>query len=181
MLVQTLRTTVDILLLRRGPQHLPASWNLLGLLAALYLIVHLGQALTIVPFGSALLQALVATGLLALYVRVALQVRDRMARFAQTLSALLAVGVLATIVLLGPTAAMGPVLQQMAAGDASQMTQPPPLLPLLMAVVVSIWLLVVNGHIFRHALDVPLGFGVLVALGYEILLPLFFGLLAAAA
>lgn len=180
MLVQTLRTTVDILLLRRGPQDMPPNWNMLGLLAALYLVVHLGQALTIASLSSALLQAVVATGLLALYARVALQLRDRLARFAQTLSALFAVGILATIVLLGPTAAMGPVLQQMAEGGANQMVQPPPLLALLAAIVVSIWLLVANAHIFRHALDVPMGLGVLVALGYEILLPVIFGLLAAA-
>lgn len=156
---------------------MPASWNLLGTLAALYLIVHVGQAMIAAPFGSALLQALVATALLAAYTRAALQLRQHLRRLAQTLSALFAVGTLATVLLLGPTAAMGSVLQQLAQGGSPQTIEQPPVFAVLVALAVFIWLLIADAHIFRHALDVSMGIGVLVALGFQILLPLVFGLL----
>lgn len=177
MFFQTLRVTVDILFLRRGPQDMPASWNLLGALAALYLIVHVAQALIAASFGSALLQALVATALLAAYTRIALQLREHLPRLAQTLSALFAVGIVATVVLLGPTAAMGSVLQQLAQGGNPQTIEQPPIFAVLLALVVFIWLVIADAHIFRHALDVSMGIGVLVALGFQILLPIVFGLL----
>lgn len=181
MFAQTLRVTVDIVLLRRGPQDVPASWNLLAVLAAVYLIAHFAQALTLAPPGSALLQAVLATLLLGLYVRAALQVRERVPRLAQTLIALFAVGTVATVLLLGPTAAMGPAVQAMAEGSDMQSVEQPPIPALLAAAVLSVWRLVVYGHIYRHALDMSLGLGVLVALGFELLLPLVFGLLVGAA
>lgn len=179
MFLQTLRVTVDILLLRRGPQDMPANWNLLAVLGALYLIVHLGQALTLAPIGPALLQAVIATALLALYARVALHIRQRLARLLQTLSALFAVGIVAAVVLLGPTAAMGAALQQMAQASSPQAAVELPIFAALVTLVVFVWLLIANGHIFRHALDVPMGMGVLIALGFEVL-PIVFGVIAGA-
>lgn len=181
MFAHTLRVTVDILLLRRGPQDLPADWNLLATLAVLYLIVHFVQVRTAAETGPALLQALLATALLVVYVRAALRLREHLPRFVQTLSALLAVGILATLLLLGPTAMMAPFLEQMAQGKDVQSMDQPPIFALLASAVVSIWALIAYAHIYRHALDVPLGVGVLVALGFEILLLFVFGLLGGGA
>lgn len=180
MFAQTLRVTVDLLLLRRGPQELPANWNLLATLTLLYISVHFAQARTAAETGPALLQAVLATALLFAYVRSILHARDLLPRFVQTLSALLAVGVLATLLLLGPTASLAPFLERVAAGEPSQTAAQPPMFALLASLVISVWALIAYGHIYRHALDVRLMAGVLVALGFEFLLLVVFALLGGA-
>ncbi|MDN5862761.1 MAG: hypothetical protein L0H19_04850, partial [Salinisphaera sp.] len=65
MFSQTVAVTVDLLRLRRGPQDLPADWNLLAMLAGAYFIVTFAQVLVAAPTGVALLQALLATVVLA--------------------------------------------------------------------------------------------------------------------
>lgn len=177
MFAQTLRVMVDIVLLRRGPQDMPSDWNLLAVLAALYLIVHFMQATVVASTSAALAQAALATGLLAVYARTILQVSGCLPRLVQTLTALFAVGTLASLILIGPTAVMGPIFEQLAQGVDPKTIQVP-LFAVLAAIVVSIWLVIANAHIFRHAVDKSMGIGVLIAIGYEILLPVLYSVLA---
>lgn len=176
MFAQTLRVTVDLLLLRRGPQDLPSNGNLLVALGAGYFILAFAQVRMAVATGPALVQAILATGLLAAYIRAVLHTRGLPSRFAQTLAGAYAVGIVLTVLMLGPTAALAPFLQNLAAsGGAAGAAQPPALL-LLAYLVVGIWGLIAFGNIYRHALETSLGLGVLVALGFEFLLLIAFAL-----
>ncbi|MDT0617941.1 hypothetical protein RM531_05610 [Salinisphaera sp. P385] len=180
MFVQTLRVTLDILLLRRGPQDLPADWNLLSLVAGAYLTVTFAQVSVAASVGPALVQALLATGLLALYVHGVLKFRDLSPRFLQTLIAFFATGTALTILMLGPTSALAPMLTALAEGASPDDIPQPSTLVLLVYMIVGIWGLIAFGHIYRHALDLSLGFGVLVALGFEMLLFMAFALIGPA-
>ena len=137
----------QLLRLRGGPQNLPASWPLMILLLAAYLVQNLitGQQLED-PNAAAksllavCLQICVLTGLLFW--------RKHLERFAQTMSALAAVGIffnIITWVLL----------------SFSDPTQNQPLLALVWFAI-FIWSLFVDAHIYRNSLSVPLAMGMLV-------------------
>jgi drug/metabolite transporter (DMT)-like permease len=170
MLPQLLRVTVDLMLLRRGPQELPSDWGLLGGLGFVYCSLAFTQVRLVADTGSAFAQALLATGMLALFAHAVLRWRGEPGRFVQTLTALFAVGVVLTLLMLGPTTALVPFLESLAqAQDPESVAQPP--IPVLLAyIVIGIWGLVVFGHIYRHALGVNLWLGVATALGFELLL-----------
>lgn len=137
----------QLLRLRGGPQNLPASWPLMILLLAAYLVQNLitGQQLED-PNAAAksllavCLQICVLTGLLFW--------RKHIERFTQTMSALAAVGIffnIITWVLL----------------SFSDPTQNQPLLALVWFAI-FIWSLFVDAHIYRNSLSVPLAMGMLV-------------------
>ena len=136
-----------MLQLRSGPQHLPASWPLMILLLSAYLVQNLvtGQQLED-PNAAAksllaiCLQVVVLTGLLIW--------RKHPERFAQTMSALAAMGVIfngITWVLL----------------SMSDPTSNQPVMALIWFSV-FIWSLFVDAHIYRNALSVPFAVGMLV-------------------
>lgn len=137
----------QLLRLRGGPQNLPASWPLMIFLLAAYLVQNLvtGQQLED-PNAAAksllavCLQICVLTGLLFW--------RKHVERFAQTMSALAAVGIFFNIV-------------TWALLSSSDPTQNQPLLALVWFAV-FIWSLFVDAHIYRHSLSVPLSMGMLV-------------------
>lgn len=180
MIAHTLRTTFDLMLLRRGPQDLPANWNLLIGLGVLYCIVAFVQVRLVAPVEAALFQSLLATGLLALYVHALLQFRRLQARYLQSLSALYALGIVLTVLMLGPTVALAPFIEQLRQASDPQSVPQPPALMVLAYLVVGLWALTVFGNVYRHALQTGLGFGMVLALGFELLLFLVFALLGAA-
>ncbi len=147
----------DLCLLKRGPQDLPhrPALALAILVAALvveaYTASILGSA-ALLP-GSMLMSA--AFALAATW--GILRVRQMDARYWQTLLALVATGLMFSLLALPLMIALGPL-------DPDNL---PPLTPVIGwgIVLLAVWRLVVSGHIWRHALDVPLPIGVLVALG----------------
>lgn len=150
-----IRFFVDLALLRRGPQDLPYSAALLGLLAALSVIIGTinGRELfggVQAAFGANVVDLVLSLGLLLLL----LQTKGRRARWQQTASAFLGLGVLAGLVMLvirGPADALG-VVQ----------------LAILLDLVIAVWLHVALGNVLRQALEVPLLAGVLIVLAYTV-------------
>lgn len=170
MLPQLFRVTVDLLLLRRGPQDLPSDWGLLGGLGFIYCSLTFAQVRLVTDTGPALLQSLLAIFLLVVFVHMVLRLKGVPERFVQTLTGLFAVGAVLTLLMLGPTAALAPFLESLAqAEDPASVAQPPGLV-LLAYTVIGIWGLVAFGHIYRNALGVNLWLGVATALGFEVLL-----------
>lgn len=170
MLTQLLRVTLDLLLLRRGPQELPSDWGLLGGLGFVYCSLTFTQVRLVADTGAALGQAILAAGLLVLFAHLILRWRGVPERFVQTLTALFAVGTVLTLLMLGPTTALAPFLESLAEAENPEAVAQPPGLVLLAYAVIGIWGLVAFGHIYRHALSVNLGLGVATALGFEVLL-----------
>jgi hypothetical protein len=143
-------------LLRRAPQDLPASINLLGLLGALNVLV--GAVGTVDYFGGpgrALTASVLDTALVSALVYATLAFARHRPRFVQTLTAVFGVGSLFGAALL-------PV-QWLAAGSGLM------LLFGLVNLVVLGWIHVVLGHVLRHALEMDLWAGIAIAVGYTVI------------
>lgn len=142
-----LMNLAQMLRLRGGPQNVPASWSLMILLLAAYMVQNLvtGQQLddqnaAAKSLLAICLQVLVLTGLLFW--------RNHLERFAQTMSALAAVGIFFNIITWTLLSLSDPTANQ-------------PLLALAWFAV-FIWSLFVDAHIYRNSLSVPFAIGMLV-------------------
>lgn len=152
---------VDLCLLRRGPQDLPYSPRLTRSLVLLGLgcdllyvaLLEVQGALPRVVFGLALTLAL-PWWLLGW--------RQRRERYAQTLAALAGSGVLFTLLFL-PLALWAQ--QHVPAEGVETLTREQLAAGWLVLGLLG-WKLAVNGHILRHALDLPRTAGLALALGW---------------
>ena len=154
----------NLLRLRGGPQNLPTSWSLTVFLLVAYLVQNLitgaqleDEYAAAKSFVAIALQVTVLAGLLYW--------RRHTTRFAQTLSALVGVGIVFKAITWALLTQSDPALNQ-------------PMLALAWFVV--IWSLFVDAHIYRHALSVTLSTGMLVtvltlAASYILIELLFFG------
>ncbi|MBN8886938.1 MAG: hypothetical protein J0I77_14550 [Rudaea sp.] len=154
--VETFR---DILLLRRGPQDLPYSTQLLVTVAALSIAAQLPVAwireisVGMVLVGSALALAF-SLGLL----RLLLTLRDKGSRFVQTATAFVGCDVAFKVMGIPVALLFGTPPQ-----TAEQMTGAQ-MLAGLIALPLLIWKVMVDAHVFRHSLDISFGGGISVAL-----------------
>lgn len=138
---------VGILLLRDGPQDLPAGALPLALAVAFYVAAS-GASLLLgsTPDRPALVMA-VAVVLPLLLIRIVLGLRGHPARWQQTATALFGTGALLAALSL-PLSAAGP--------------EPAPAL-IVAGLVVFIWSFAVDAHIWRHALEASFAVGLAVA------------------
>jgi hypothetical protein len=151
---------LDIALWRQTPAHLPASLFLLALTAcAAGLMEVLGAYLTPGPQDRMVARVALEVGLPLAFTWAVLAIGRRRARFLQTATALLGVGVLAEIVLY-PLGAL-----RSAMGDDRMASIPLGLLLL----VGFIWYLLACAHIWRAALDSGVALGGVISVGYLIL------------
>ena len=138
---------LQMLRLRGGPQNLPSSWLLMIVLLSAYLVQNLvtGQQLedqnaAAKSLLAICLQVVVLTGLLIW--------RKHPERFAQTMSALAAMGIFFNMITWALLSMSDPALNQ-------------PILALIWFAV-FIWSLFVDAHIYRNSLSVPFAIGMLV-------------------
>lgn len=139
----------DLLRLRRGPQDVPYSPTLLLLALLPYALLSSGLASFVMPAQQALFYGPAEGALLAALVYAVLALRRRPARFVQTLTALLLVGVVFNALSLPLTA----------------LARPENGLGLLILLLVG-WSFAVSVHILRQALDIPVPASVLVNIGF---------------
>lgn len=160
---------VDIILLRRGPEHVPASPALLAVVIAIYAA---GAAITGAVFSPAgqpwaveLVVAIVAT--LAFY-QIALNVAKKRERFTQTMTAMFAVRAIFTPFLVPM---MGSVMSSL------QAKQPASSLLALLVLAGMIWVFVVDVRIMRSAFEWPTPAALLLVVGQQIVMLILFVLL----
>lgn len=149
----------EICLLRKGPQDVPASQELLKLCLIGYAatgLLNLWLGLGEVGAGTALLLTAVDVGLLLGLVYAVLQLRGLLARYTQTLTALAGTGTLLQLIVLP----LGMWYQRELAGNGTAD------LPAMLWLMLLVWSVAITAHILRHALSVTFGIGVLYALGY---------------
>jgi hypothetical protein len=159
---------VDIVLLRRGPEHLPASPMLLAILVAAYVaITGLVYHLTSTPDPRWPMVVTLVVVVTMLWYRVALQLVGKSERFTQTLTALFALRVLFTPLDLPIRITL---YSQIQAG-----VEPSNALALVFLVQL-VWLFVLNVRIVRSAFEWQWPAAIIMVLAYE-----FAVLLAAAA
>lgn len=143
----------QIALLRKGPQTLPASRELLWLLLAAHWLIGVILVIDTLSLERALLSGLVTTLIMVALVHALLILHRHHNRVTQTLSALAGCEVLLGLFML-------PLLVMLHIGGG------------MVALVAMFWLLLIGwniaiaAHIFRHALGVRLAVGVLFAIGY---------------
>lgn len=138
---------VNMLRLRGGPQNLPASWPLMILLVVLYLVQNLitGQQF---EDEHAAAKSLVAISLQVVVLSGLLYWRRHPERFAQTLSALVAVGIVFNTITWALLTQSDPTTNQ-------------PTLALVWFSV-FIWSMFVDANIYRHSLSITLSMGMLI-------------------
>lgn len=150
------RAIISIALLRQGPQILPASTFLL----ALALAAHLGTGVLLGLFSLspalALFSALAGTLIMVALVHGLLLLHRLHMRVIQTLTALAACEVLIGLLALPLTALF------YAGGGLAELAA-------LLSLLLLGWNVAVAAHIFRHALNVSMGMGVLFAIGYTLI------------
>ncbi|WP_303906619.1 hypothetical protein [Thiohalomonas denitrificans] len=149
-----IETFWSILRLRAGPQILPAS----NVLLALILLLHWGIGVGLGTFSLtpevALASALAGTVMVVAFVQGLLGLYGLRARAVQTLTALAGCEVLLGALAILLTAWFFAVPEAQRA------------LPGLLSLLVLGWNIALAGHIFRHALGISSGMGLLAALGY---------------
>jgi hypothetical protein len=142
---------VDIVLLRRGPETLPASSTLLGIVVTVYTVLNglayhafILAALPVRPryFD---LQFVVTVALQLLWFRVAFRMAGKPERFLQTATA-----VFATSTLFIPMLALVGALMPYMKKDS---TVEPPALPSFLTAFAAIWMLMILVHIVRSAFE----------------------------
>ena len=170
-----LRQVVDLMLFRCGPQDLPGDQRTLIISAAAYCILLITQIALLVGFmAGVIVQAVLVTLLLGLYVGILLRWRGLSNRFHQTATGLYATGAVLTALMLVPTAKMRPFVEALSHSTDPANVPMPSLSFALIYLVVGIWALAIYSHIYRHALGVSILLGVLTAIGYEAFLMLVF-------
>ncbi len=153
-----LRQFLDLCMLRLGPQDLPASRSLL--LGSLAAYVVSGALLTAPLYGvmHALLGAAVDAGFMWLYAMALLSALGLKPRTLQTVTALAGAGTVFNLLALPLIQALARVPEE-EIGTSGGFSS-------LLYVILLLWLLVVYGHVFRHALDRSRAVGLAAAFGY---------------
>jgi len=150
----------DIILLRRGPEAMPASQTLLVLVVALNIVgsVILNGA-DASSLGVAVLQAAVGCAVMLLWFRAALVLSQKGERFLQTMSALLAVNAMFLPAMIPLITALLPYLEK------ADPANPPPAALFILTLVIAGWALVVQVRIVRAAFECPWIGAILLVLG----------------
>lgn len=140
-----------------NPQDLPASEVLLGITLFAYAAVSMLLALPVYGIGIGFLQAILELVLLIVYTRIVLHLAQQQGRYVQTLSALAGTGVVFGLISI-------PLVYPLYQSVTPQAT--PDMTILRAYILILAWLVVVYGHVFRHALSSRMSVGLLVGFGY---------------
>ena len=155
MSINQLQQIWDIARLRGGPQILPFSYGMLLMLVVLHILIDIVLSAQTGRLNDSLMTAAVNTFFTAGFVFALLQWSGKNKRFVQTLSALLGVEVL--IVLIGAVLLIVYELPGLA------------FLVSVIYLMLIVWNGLVTAHIFHHALDTSMLWGVVLAILYMFL------------
>ncbi|MCF6250310.1 MAG: hypothetical protein L3J75_03425 [Methylococcaceae bacterium] len=141
----------SICLLKKGPQDIPASIWLLRLLIIVYVCVNFLILIISTDVFNAVLQVFVEVLLILGLTWMILFFASKLARFQQTVSALMATDALISFLALPAMATL--------VGQGTAMA-------FFAIVLLMLWQWLVSGHIFNNALDQPFTFGLGIAFLY---------------
>lgn len=152
-----LKTYLDICLLREGPEALPYSWVLLGIVIAVSLGVSMLIGSMAYDMTAVLLASIAGLFLSFVFARVLLMKKPE--RFLQTFSAMLGTVTLINIVSLPGTYS----LRYLKLGPTAEMFFA------LTAFALFVWVVIVYGYIFSKALTCAMSYGIAISVGYALL------------
>jgi hypothetical protein len=152
---------IDLIRLRRGPQDLPSSQNLLIITGFLLIVTAiLGDHMND-DFAGRLIFALTQVAILTITVWIILALNRKSERAVQTLTAFYGTSVLIQLVVWpfrSWLVSMGEEAQQQAT------------LPLLAVIALAVWSFVVMVHIYRNALDASRGKAILISILTQVII-----------
>lgn len=144
---------VDICMLRKGPQHLPASTALTALAVAASVLMGIWVEVVIGAQEHRLARPLMSTLASLVFVLALLNLRGVPARFRQTFTAFAGAGALLTLLFV-------PILWSIDPSSEPRSLNP---IAYLAFWCLTVWSFVIDAHIFRHALSVSFTVGFLFA------------------
>ena len=152
----------DLCHLRRGPDEMPYSPALFGLLIGASVLIDVATGSFLGGANDVLPRSLVSTGLVLALCWIALRIRRLGNRYVQTASALVACSIVFSLLILPLAWLAGP---PPAAPEALS-----PLQTLLWwaMLAIIIWNLAVNAHVVRRALDAPFALGFALAFAWAL-------------
>lgn len=147
------RPFLEICILRKGPQDLPASGLLLGIAVCAHTLTSILLSVVTLNGWRAILAGITDTALVMVLTGTLLYAHRQKARIVQTLTAMTGTGAIITLVAI-------PIFNWLyniqASGGGS------PLAGLLVLGLIA-WSLGISGHILRHALSIPYFLGIFIA------------------
>lgn len=149
-------TIFKILVFQKGPDVLPASHFLLGLLLLLNLGVGIASFMVQFDLLGAIMRTLADMSISIAFVYLLLLGASKSARALQTISAMLGVSIVLNVVSL-------PLLLMVSSEQLSLGASA------MFLYIIFCWHIAVMGHIFRHALSISLPAGVLVSFVYVLI------------
>lgn len=153
---------LELCQLHRGPEDAPYSRLLLGLLVGASVVLDVVTGALLGETSNVLARSLVSTGLVLALCGIALSLRRLGNRYVQTATALIACGIVFSLLILPFVWLSGP-----APSPPAELTPPQVLLGWAMLAIV-VWNILVNAHIVRRALDAPFVLGLALALAWAI-------------
>ena len=150
---------VDIILHRRGPEDLPASWFLLGLALGGYLLTGFLVIWMSEPWLRAVAILFLDVILYLSFIRLVLVLHRFPARFLQSATALLGIYVVLNSMAL-------PFLWWLREATANDVV---PVFPYAILLVLLLWSLDVSGFVVSRAISRPYVTGVVIVIGYFLL------------
>jgi len=151
---------VDIARLRRGPQELPASGFLLQLVIAASLLVGtISLGVDIGHFGNAMLAQAIDLGCFAMLLYGSLSSASKIPRFTQTATAWFGCGALISLLSLPTSLLISSPEGELLWG-----------IGVMLRVLLLVWSIAIGAHILRHTFDTRFGVGLMMAVGYFLLI-----------
>lgn len=153
-MIKLITLFIDICRFRANPQDLPSSYILKYATILTYVGVGLAIALLNQPLAQALISVLVDLAMVLGLAYAGLWVRDFKGRTTQTITALTGTGTLIGLVQL-------PLMAWLYSLDENSIS-----VASLLLLVLMVWVVLIIGHIMRHALSLPYWAGIGIAIGY---------------
>ena len=158
-MLRVLQAFLDITLHRRGPDSLPASSFLLGLVIVIYALVMWFTQMIFVPVAHPVLYLVVDLSIDVAFIWSLLRAFSHERRFLQTAISFFGVQTLLNLF------SVAPLLWYRALAP----DQPEATFPTVLLVILIIWRLDVSGFVIARSLGKPYALGVAIMLGYALL------------
>ena len=150
----------DICRLIKKPQDIPESKNLLTLCLLFYGLLSIFLAGLSQTVDRAIVAGLLDVTLIMLFPFALLQVRGKLPRWPQTVTALTGTGIIISIIAL-------PIYLLIGVGEANELgSSSEQVIGLLLLATLACWNIIIMAHVLRHSLEVNMMLAIILSISY---------------